>query len=414
MTARPLPVPTLIDRIPQEGNRSAGGAVRLAVQAYMARPYVLFPLTLALASCALGSSPRTTEIPDLEASRSTLYVLEVYDDFLDDGGKLHDPREGTPRSFGDAAMGIILRAARKSEKVRVVGFAHAQLKERELNVIIVEESLHYLEARSGAVFALTESPHRGFFKVATTPLLSQDGKCISLDYALLRGVPNRQVVQGTGLQAGKPTSISETTIEDGSRVLPVGGTAVWHVPRGDGRMFLILLHLAALDRSVRRSIPPTLPEWVEVAWCNRGDFRKLIAPRLRDRGIPTIIPDEVPYILEESPFNFEAFYCPPEQALEARRIASEALQTKKWSWRPGAFTSLGNAWIFVGSASTEDAHKFILPLLKSEGFECREGAEHLGTTGIYVVASRCREAETLIAQEMKSRGRPFDPAATRR
>jgi hypothetical protein len=163
-------------------------------------------LLVILAGCAVPPPP-----PPLEpaASGATLYVLEAWNDFLDDGGKLYDPTLGLPGMLGEQALAIVLRIAGRGKQAKGVGTDRATIREGRPA---------RLEARlpSGELVAVDSM------------MVLWDRKAYAdVNYLLFRGAAE---------------------IEAGVRILPLGGSLLWWIPRDGDRGYLLLLHVASVER----------------------------------------------------------------------------------------------------------------------------------------------------------------------
>lgn len=183
-----------------------------------------------------GSAPATPERDPVEplSSGVTLYVLETFDDFLDDGMDITNSFDPPSRArwLGEQALRVALRA-----KATLARRQHAPLREGRTVEFFPDTPVHYLARdKDGQLRRRQHGELSGFH--LTLGAESFQEKYVRLDYDLR--------LCRVDLEGGVPV-LQEDQVERATRVIPVGGSLMFQVPRGDHRVWLVLVHVASVE-----------------------------------------------------------------------------------------------------------------------------------------------------------------------
>jgi hypothetical protein len=180
-------------------------------------------------------------------SGGTLYVVECYEDWLDDGHDITNRFQdgGRTRWMGEQALRIALRSIDGGQKARIVHSRQFDLREGQLSQVFLPEPIHYFQPTEDGKFELRRFGKSGGFDLKATPALLESDKYVQLKYTLKRSCPLRSKIQGTDFEAGEPV-LSDVWIDSGTRTVPLGATLLIESSRRDGRCTLLLLHIATV------------------------------------------------------------------------------------------------------------------------------------------------------------------------
>ena len=220
-----------------------------------------------LALAAGCSTPSGTEDPPyrsvpgafLSDTGASLYVLEAFDDWLDDGNDILNhtiPRDERDYEFfdrenppervqnkdtswmGEQPLRLILRwgLSKETSKARFIGHADFQPKSgHTANLIVYDPMPGPLESGGRK---------RTAFRIRLKATLCKNPKLIALEWE------GEKLTDGPDLEeAGRPGQFPRTSerINLGSGVLPAGATLFMHHRKEANRSYFLLLRIASVD-----------------------------------------------------------------------------------------------------------------------------------------------------------------------
>jgi hypothetical protein len=204
---------------------------------------------LCLLAIGCSSTPAVPTSPKIEphSSGATLYVVDTWEDWLDDGMDMTNSFEDRGRTcyMGEQALRMVLQLVARGVKARLAFLKHFDLREDVASHVFVPEVVHYLAPAGEGMFTLQHSDTLGGFDLQVTPHLQGNRSLIALDCGLKKICPIRAKIPGTGFEGGEPT-FSHLWIESHTRIIPLGATLLFEAPRGDGRSTVLLLHVATI------------------------------------------------------------------------------------------------------------------------------------------------------------------------
>jgi hypothetical protein len=205
-------------------------------------------LILPLLGC---SAPPGTEAPEglvpLPAG-ATVYILEVNDDWLDDGAS--DILGRTPNldgayAVGEQALRIILRAASRGRSARLARMEDFEAQDGVLSCLSFPEPVSFMVPSPDGKFEPRRHADTAGFELTMLPLLSGVSTTATVVYALRRKCAIRSRIPGTDLAAGEPL-FENVWLKSGRTGIPIGASLLWMLPKGEGRSDVLILHLASV------------------------------------------------------------------------------------------------------------------------------------------------------------------------
>jgi hypothetical protein len=205
-------------------------------------------LVLGLLGC---SAPPVTESPEplvpLTAG-ATVYILEVYDDWLDDGSPdilSRSPGLDGAYTVGEQALRIILRAASRGRSAHLARVEDFEAQDGVLSRLSFPEPVSYLVPSPDGKFELRRHTETAGFELTILPLLLGNSQTATVVYTLKRKCAIRSRIPGTDLAAGEPV-FEDVCLKSGRTGVPLGASMLWMLPKGAGRSDAIILHLASV------------------------------------------------------------------------------------------------------------------------------------------------------------------------
>ena len=202
--------------------------------------------TVLISGCTGGStSPRL--IPsDLPETGGTLYVIEVFTDFLDGGPDLvHQPDgENGAEWVGQQALQIILRAVRRYPGCELKRLDHFELTDGDTTRLWPDEPIEYEEHLPEGETVIRAMGIRKGIDLTLKPSRDADSEYLSVWFDVSR-VTTDQPPEIFRLPGGPV--IGKCQIAKGRQTIPIGGALLFRVPVSDLREVLILVSIASIQ-----------------------------------------------------------------------------------------------------------------------------------------------------------------------
>lgn len=203
-------------------------------------------LAVALLFGCSAPAPRASRPPvEPFSSGVTLYVIEAYDDFLDDlwPNPLETP--GRAQWMGEQALQIALRAVSRAKTATLARRQRAELREGVPVEFVPDTPVHFFRRGDDGTYRLEMHGEPAGFRLRLKAERFEH-KYARIEHELRLVRPEMQKIEGTDLEAGPPELV-DNLIERGTLTIPVGGTMAFSVPRAGHRTYLVLAHVASLE-----------------------------------------------------------------------------------------------------------------------------------------------------------------------
>lgn len=200
-------------------------------------------LCLLLTGCvAAPAAPEPAPVEPL-SSGVTLYVIDTWDDFLEDGMDLTNAFLPPSRAgwMGEQALRIALRGASRGRKAILARRQYAGLREGDPVEFFPDREIHYMELREDGGYQVRQHGElAGFHLILSAEIFEPKYIRLKYDVRLRRADPFR-------LDGPEAPALLEDRIDQDTQLIPLGGSLVLRVPRNDGKVYLVLVHVASVE-----------------------------------------------------------------------------------------------------------------------------------------------------------------------
>ena len=201
-------------------------------------------LWILLAGCTAPPAPEPEPAP-LEPlfSGVTLYVIDTFDDFLDDGMDLMNTFLPPSQAgwMGEQALQIALRGVSRGKKAVLSRRQYAGFREGDPVEFFPDRAVHYMEPKEDGGYRVRQLGElAGFHLILSAEIFEHKYARLTYDVRLRRADPFR-------LDGPEAPSLVEDRIDRDTQLIPIGASLALRVPRENGKVHLVLVHVASVE-----------------------------------------------------------------------------------------------------------------------------------------------------------------------
>jgi hypothetical protein len=193
---------------------------------------------------ACGTAPAGPERPPIEplSSGVTLYVLDTWQDFLEDGMDLSSPIEpsSTIHWMGEQALQIALRAASRLRGTMMIRRQHEVLRECEPLEFLPDRPLYYFEPGDEGRLRVRQHHELSGFRIRLTGEIFQE-RYLRMEFDF-----RYRHARDVEYEVGEPV-LREDVVARSSCLLPIGASLLFTAPREGGRAYVVIVHVASVE-----------------------------------------------------------------------------------------------------------------------------------------------------------------------